>query len=186
MNKENRNLLKHFWTVEVTKNRPYSLFRAFSNSLKSRKKNFYFKYRLAYVLHRSSSKWERKLAEKINKSLMNQYALDISLDADIKEGLTLAHFTGIVITGYASIGKNCTIRQNTTLGVDNKDGFISIGDNVQIGANSCIMAKQPISIGDNVTLGAMSFINKDIPSDTTFITKKESNSWPNKPLKTAL
>lgn len=42
-----------------------------------------------------------------------------------------------------------------------------IGDNVSVGANSCIIADS-LSIGDNVTIGAMSFVNKSIPADSTF------------------
>ncbi|CCK15710.1 Serine acetyltransferase [Cronobacter universalis NCTC 9529] len=46
-----------------------------------------------------------------------------------------------------------------------------IGDNVSIGASSCIIADQ-ISIGNNVVIGAMSFINKDIPDNCTVVTEK--------------
>lgn len=39
-----------------------------------------------------------------------------------------------------------------------------IGDNVEIGAHSCIIGD--VRIGDNVIIGAMSFINKDIPENS--------------------
>ncbi|EAT0151581.1 serine acetyltransferase, partial [Salmonella enterica] len=48
---------------------------------------------------------------------------------------------------------------------------IRIGNNVNIGANCCIIGLSR-KIGDNATIGAMSFINKDIPSNCTYITKK--------------
>lgn len=170
--------LKHFWSIEVTGNKPYSLLRALRIALGSRRKNFYFRYRLAYVLYRSKNKLARKLAKSINKRLMNKYALDIGLDANIGEGLTVAHFTGITITGHANIGRNFVIRQNTTLGIDNGEtAFIEIGDNVEIGANSCVMARDHITIGHNVIIGAMSFVNADIPDNTVFITEKTSRSW---------
>ncbi|MEB8564653.1 DapH/DapD/GlmU-related protein, partial [Salmonella enterica subsp. enterica serovar Lubbock] len=38
-----------------------------------------------------------------------------------------------------------------------EDDFIIIGNNVDIGANTCIIGS--ITIGDNVTIGAMSFVN---------------------------
>jgi serine acetyltransferase len=44
---------------------------------------------------------------------------------------------------------------------------LKIGDNVSIGANSCIIA-DTLSIGDDVTIGAMSFVNKNIPAGATF------------------
>jgi len=39
-----------------------------------------------------------------------------------------------------------------------------IGSNVQIGANSVVLAG--VTIGDNVIIGACSLVNKDIPSNT--------------------
>lgn len=38
-----------------------------------------------------------------------------------------------------------------------------IGDNVNIGSNSCIIGE--ISIGDNVIIGAGSIVIKDVPSN---------------------
>lgn len=96
------------------------------------------------------------------------------LGADIAEGLAVGHGMGIVITKNVKIGKNFQIRQNTTIGLDGKtDEPIIIGNNVDIGANSCIVGSG-ISIGDNVIIGAMSFVNKSIPADHTYITTKAS------------
>ena len=67
---------------------------------------------------------------------------------------------------------NFTIRQCTTIGIKEENGkFIQIGDNVNIGAHTCIIS-DGLTIGDNVIIGAMSFINKDIPSDVTVYTEK--------------
>ncbi|HFG6477923.1 TPA: DapH/DapD/GlmU-related protein [Salmonella enterica subsp. enterica serovar Potsdam] len=86
---------------------------------------------------------------------------------------------GIVITKKARIGCNLSLKQNTTVG--NKQGlkeddFIIIGNNVDIGANTCIIGS--ITIGDNVTIGAMSFVNKSIPANSIYITKKTSEVIP--------
>ncbi|WCF12923.1 serine acetyltransferase [Edwardsiella piscicida] len=63
-----------------------------------------------------------------------------------------------------------------TIGVKQNDqaGKIYIGDNVEIGANCCIIGDD-LHIGDNVTIGAMSFINKDIPANHTVYTPKSEN-----------
>ena len=75
-----------------------------------------------------------------------------------------------------SVRKNFTVRQNTTIGVDPSEySYISIGNNVDIGANTCLIAKGKVFIGDNVIIGAMSFVNKDIPSNSTYITKKTNS-----------
>ena len=53
----------------------------------------------------------------------------------------------------------------------------SRSSHVDVGANSCIIGTG-IEIGDNVVIGAMSFINKNVPSNHTYITEKTSRSRP--------
>ncbi len=48
---------------------------------------------------------------------------------------------------------------------------LSIGDNVSIGANSCIIADR-LTIGDNATIGAMSLVNKCVPANCVFYNKR--------------
>lgn len=110
-----------------------------------------------------------------------KYGPDISLDARIAPGLSFSHFCGIVIAGIAVIGENFHIRQNTTIGAGGSrfhpksysNKFIKIGDNVEVGASSCIIG-DALRIGNNVIIGAMSFINKDIPDNCVCYTKKEN------------
>ena len=96
----------------------------------------------------------------------------------------ISHHHGIVINGSAVIGHSLRIRQNTTIGITgasiHKEPIsIVIGNNVSIGANSCIISDK-IRIGDNVVIGAMSFVNKDIPSNTTVYSEKTLHVIPNK------
>lgn len=96
----------------------------------------------------------------------------------------ISHHHGIVINGSAVIGHSLRIRQNTTIGITganiHKEPIsIIIGNNVSIGANSCIISDK-IRIGDNVVIGAMSFVNKDIPSNTTVYSEKTLHVIPNK------
>ncbi|MET4695219.1 serine acetyltransferase [Endozoicomonas lisbonensis] len=141
----------------------------------SREANYIFWYRAAYVLYRKNNFLAEKLSKKINKRIKFKYCCDIHRESSIDIGFRIGHLSGIVINPKTKIGKNCEIRQNTTIGtIDdaNSEGVV-IGDDVNIGANTCIIG-DGIEIGDNVTLGAMSFVNKDIESNTVFITKKES------------
>ncbi|KJU21893.1 Serine acetyltransferase [Salmonella enterica subsp. enterica serovar Heidelberg str. 85-0486] len=115
----------------------------------------------------------------INRKLNSKFGIDIELGAVIGYGLDIPHHMGIVITKKARIGCNLSLKQNTTVG--NKQGlkeddFIIIGNNVDIGANTCIIGS--ITIGDNVTIGAMSFVNKSIPANSIYITKKTSEVIP--------
>ena len=81
---------------------------------------------------------------------------------------------GIVISGYARIGRNLFIRQNSTIGIKTlglERYQLEIGDNVSIGANSCIIG-DTLSIGDNVTIGAMSLVNKSVPANSIYYTQR--------------
>ena len=83
----------------------------------------------------------------------------------------MGHPVGVVITGYCSIGENCEIRQNTTIGLASTNGFVNIGDNVDIGA-SCVIVGGKINIANNVTIRAMSFVNKSILDNLTVVSEK--------------
>lgn len=87
----------------------------------------------------------------------------------VGSGFRLEHGQSLLISGRSTIGKNCTVRQSTTIGNRRlKDGSLAvpiIGDNVDIGAHVCIIGD--IVIGDNVIIGAGSVVVKDIPSNCT-------------------
>lgn len=138
-----------------------------------------FWWRLANEMYIYSSKKQKKTGLWINRKLNSKFGIDIELGAVIGYGLDIPHHMGIVITKKARIGCNLSLKQNTTVG--NKQGlkeddFIIIGNNVDIGANTCIIGS--ITIGDNVTIGAMSFVNKSIPANSIYITKKTSEVIP--------
>lgn len=101
------------------------------------------------------------------------------LGAQIDDGLSLGHPTSIIIYSGVRIGKNCCIRQCTTIGsIEVGNQPITLGVNVDIGAHTCIIGSGLV-IGSNVRIGAMSFVNKDIPDDATYIIRKESYTRPN-------
>lgn len=94
----------------------------------------------------------------------------ILLGVDIPRTVTLgmnfriSHPIGIVINENTIFGNNCQIRQNTTIGNKGYDNLAPIiGNNVNIGANVCIIG--PVKIGDNVIIGAGSVVVKDIESN---------------------
>jgi putative colanic acid biosynthesis acetyltransferase WcaB len=97
-----------------------------------------------------------------------EWVLGIELPRKLKagKGLIIYHGQALVVNQGAIIGENCILRNGTSIG--NKqlpDGTYSrcprIGDNVDIGANVCIIGD--ICIGDNVKIGAGSVITKDVP-----------------------
>lgn len=62
-----------------------------------------------------------------------------------------------------SLGRNCTIFQNVTIGYWNGDKP-TIGDNVTVYAGAVIIGG--IYIGDNVEIGANAVVTKNIPANT--------------------
>lgn len=136
---------------------------------------YLFLFRLAQYLHAKGG-IRRAYAQGMGQRLNRKYSLDIGLDAQIGPGLRIAHLPGVVISGYAQIGRNFMIRQNTTIGIKTMgraNYSLIIGDDVSLGANSCIISDD-VNIGNNVTIGAMSLVTKDIPDNTTFYNKRIS------------
>ena len=167
--------LKDYFHAEIIggKEKPFKWRRVFLRATRSKRCNYIFWFRIAYVLHRRESRMLRSLARKINNRLVRWYGVEVMLGADIDEGFILPHPIAIVVAKNARIGKNVTVLQNTTIGNDGKrDEGLTIGDNVFIGASCCIIGSG-MRIGNNVNIGAMSYVDQDIPDDTTFITQKK-------------
>ena len=96
--------------------------------------------------------------------------IEIHPGAQIGKNLFIDNGMGIVIGETSTIGDNCTIYHDVTLGGTGKDKVIrhpKIGNNVMIGAGAKVLG--PIKIGDNVKIGANSTILKDVPSNTTVV-----------------
>lgn len=81
----------------------------------------------------------------------------------IGPGLFLQHGFSSAI-GAHSIGRNCWINQQVTIGYTDRTHGPIIGDNVSIHAGAKVLG--PIRIGNNVTIGANSLVIKDVPDDS--------------------
>ena len=95
------------------------------------------------------------------------YACDLPLNNNggIGSNCVFEHNAlGVVISNEVTIGANCRVYQHVTISAGN-GGYPKIGNNVTIYANTTIVGG--IIIGDNVIIGANSFVNKDIPANTT-------------------
>lgn len=95
--------------------------------------------------------------------------LSIPSSLKLGEGCSYAHPLGTFLNAKL-IGKNFTFRQNTTIG-NKKDGrndlIPTIGDNVTLGANVCIIGD--IKIGNNVIIGAGTVVTKDVPDNCVVV-----------------
>jgi serine O-acetyltransferase len=83
-------------------------------------------------------------------------------DAKLGKGFYIGHI-GTIFLGPITIGENCNLTHNVTIGVghsDGKAGIPVIGDNVWIGTGSTIYGA--ISIGNNVTIMNGSMVSRSI------------------------
>ena len=178
-------LFEH-WRVEVSnKKKVGSRTGLISNILRRARRDnklrFLFSFRLAQYLHGRGGFWAAR-ARRMQQKLNLKYGVDIDLGADIGPGLRIAHLPGVVISGHAKIGRNFFIRQNTTVGIKTLglDHYnLRIGDNVSVGANSCIIGDELV-VGDNATIGAMSLVNKDVPANCTFYNERKTQVRPSR------
>ena len=82
---------------------------------------------------------------------------------EIGGGLYIPRF-GSIILSHGSIGCNCTIEQNVTIGVAGRGedrGHPTIGNRVFIGAHSMIVGK--VSIGDDAVIFPGSIVTRAVP-----------------------
>ncbi|MDQ7991604.1 MAG: DapH/DapD/GlmU-related protein [Propionicimonas sp.] len=88
---------------------------------------------------------------------------DIHHLSSIGPGLLVMHRHGVMVN--ATIGDNCVIHQNVTIGQHIAGGDQSvprIGNNVWIGPGAIITG--PITIGDGATISAGTVLSKDVPA----------------------
>lgn len=87
---------------------------------------------------------------------------------ELGEGTVFGHKgIGVVVGKKVSVGKNCMISQNVTIGGrGGHDDMPTIGDNCYIGAGAEVLG--PITIGDNVVIGAGAVMISDAPSNTVW------------------
>jgi serine O-acetyltransferase len=84
-------------------------------------------------------------------------------DAKLGGGFYIGH-VGTIYIGPTTIGKNCSISHNVTIGIghsEGKEGLPVIGDNVWIGTGSIISGA--ITVGNNVTIVNGSVLSRSVP-----------------------
>lgn len=134
---------------------------------------FFYIYRYGHYIHdKSKDNVIYKLLDYLVR-LIYRYSINknnhIPLETNIGGGLRLPHLMGIVISGDAVIGRNCTIFHEVTIGINEIKSTEApiIGDNVFIGAGAKIIGK--VQVGSNSRIGANAVITKDVPEGATVV-----------------
>ncbi len=131
--------------------------------------------RIANILYKSDAK---QYARELTEQAHSLTGIDIHPGAKIGKYFFIDHGTGVVIGETCEIGNYVRVYQGVTLGAlhfkkDEKNRALkkdykrhpTIGNNVVIGAGAKILG--PVKIGNNVSIGANSWIQEDIPDNTT-------------------
>ena len=92
--------------------------------------------------------------------------IELPCETEIGKKFIIDHFGGIIVSGYASFGDNCRIRNGVVVGLKNLDepGAPHIGNNVDIGAGAKVLGN--IRIGNNVQIGANAVVITDVPDNS--------------------
>lgn len=97
-----------------------------------------------------------------------QVLTGIELPCEVKVGknFRIDHFGGVIISGFASFGDNCVLRDGVTVGLRRTDDPVApkIGNNVDIGTGAKVLGG--ITIGDNVVIGANAVVLEDVPPNS--------------------
>ncbi|MBC7756733.1 MAG: serine acetyltransferase [Bdellovibrio sp.] len=94
-------------------------------------------------------------------------AADIPINCKIGGGLLIPHPNGIVIHPDVTIGVNCLIFQQVTLGSVSECTTPAIGGHVDIGAGAKVLGG--IQIGNDVKIGANAVVLIDVPDGNTAV-----------------
>ncbi|MCF8383067.1 MAG: serine acetyltransferase [Chlorobium sp.] len=92
--------------------------------------------------------------------------IELPCEVPLGRNFRIDHFGGIIISGYASFGDNCIIRNGVTIGLKNVEEKAApkIGNNVNIGAGAKVLGD--ITIGDNVDIGANAVVITSVPDNS--------------------
>jgi serine O-acetyltransferase len=92
--------------------------------------------------------------------------IELPCEVTLGKRFRIDHFGAIVISGDATFGDDCIIRNGVTVGLRNtgQRGAPVIGNRVDIGAGAKILG--PIHIGDDVAIGANAVVIRDVPPNS--------------------
>jgi serine O-acetyltransferase len=92
--------------------------------------------------------------------------VELPCEVPVGRNFRIDHFGEIIISGFASFGNDCIIRNGVTVGLKRTDTPVApkIGDNVDIGSGAKVLVG--ITIGNNVCIGANAVVISDVPDNS--------------------
>jgi serine O-acetyltransferase len=89
--------------------------------------------------------------------------IELPCEVPVGRGFVIEHSGGIVVSGFASFGESCRIRNGVVVGLARVEdpSAPQIGDHVDIGAGAKLLGS--IRIGNHVRIGANAVVLCDVP-----------------------
>ena len=136
-------------------------------------------HRIAHFFYKHKFLFIARLVSQIGRFFTG---IEIHPGAKIGRRLFIDHGMGIVIGETATVGNDCIIYHNATLGGTRKDKYKrhpDLGNNVMVGSGAKVLG--PIKIGNNVKIGANAVILKNVPDNVTVVgvpgVEKKLGNW---------
>lgn len=104
------------------------------------------------------------------RKIRNTYGIELPYSVRLGRRVIVEHQSGIVIHGDCVIGDDCIIRQGVTMGnryLDRPFDAPKLGKRVNVGAGAKLFGN--ITIGDDVNIGANAVVLADIPPGKTAV-----------------
>lgn len=101
------------------------------------------------------------------KQLMYKTSIQLPLGTNVGGGLKFYHFGNVVINKNTTIGKNISIYNGVSIGINGQSFPPIIGDNVVICTGAKVIGN--IIIGNNCVIGANSVVIRDIPENSVAV-----------------
>lgn len=93
---------------------------------------------------------------------------DIPVNSRLGGGLLLIHPNGVVVHPEASVGPNCMLLQQVTIGNGGpRPGVPTLGGHVDVGAGAKVLGG--VMIGDHARIGANAVVLCDVPAHCTAV-----------------
>ena len=96
--------------------------------------------------------------------LCMRYGFEVPSSVIIGSGARIHHPNGILINSRVRIGTGIIIHGGVKIGQNRPYETPTIGDNVNIGVNACIIGN--VHVGDGAVIGAGAVVVKDVPPYT--------------------
>ena len=124
-------------------------------------------HRIAHKLHMMNVLFLPKFISQVSRVITG---IEIHPGAEIRKGLFIDHGMGVVIGETSIIGENVTMFQGVTLGGTGKERgkrHPTVGNNTVIGTGAKILGD--ITVGDNVNIGANAVVIRNVPANSTVV-----------------